>query len=65
MSLHAEFEDPLEQPPSMEVVHWFDRPGWSFGALPPGAALAGAFVLGAATALAAFFAYRAAREQLW
>ena len=41
-------EDYLEDDPTVEVVRWYDRPGWPLGGMQPSIAIAGAFVVGLA-----------------
>ncbi len=36
-----------EEGPSVEIVHWYERPGWPLGRVPPGVAIAGALAIGA------------------
>jgi hypothetical protein len=32
--------------PTVEIVRWYERPGWPLGQVPPGIAIAGAFAVG-------------------
>jgi hypothetical protein len=45
-------EDYLEDDPTVEVVRWYDRPGWPLGGMQPSIAIAGAFILGLAVGAA-------------
>lgn len=45
-------EIPLEDENTPEIVHWFDRPPMHLSPIQLSAAVAGAFILGAATTVA-------------
>ena len=47
-----------------ELVHWYRRPDWRFGAVSPKLALAGAFALGLVIGAGAFGVGALIRDQL-
>lgn len=51
------------EPPTLEIVRWYERPGWPLGAVPPGVAIVGALALGALVGGAAVCAALWARDR--
>lgn len=57
--------DALEDPPTTEVVRWYERPGWPLGKVAPNAALAAAFGLGVAAGIGMVVGTLWVRDHLW